>query len=131
MIATPKHFVANNQETGRLGDAPAYAAIDVRVSERALREVYYPAFEATVTQAQAGSIMCSYNKVNGVYACESPAIERVLRGDWKFDGFVVSDWYFAHRSTLAAARAGLDVSMPGGSGIFGFPAFYGHRCAMQ
>jgi beta-glucosidase len=125
VIATPKHFVANNQETLRLGDAPAYAAIDVRVSERALREIYYPAFEAAVMQAHAGSVMCSYNRVNGVYACESPALDRVLRGEWKFDGFVVSDWYFAHRSTLAAARAGLDVSMPGGSGNFGFPAFYG------
>jgi beta-glucosidase len=125
VIATPKHFVANNQETWRFGDAPAYAAIDVHVSERAMREVYFPAFEATVTQAQAGSIMCSYNKVNGVYACENPALDSVLRGEWRFDGFVVSDWYFAHRSTLAAARTGLDVSMPGGSGNFGFPAFYG------
>jgi beta-glucosidase len=125
VIATPKHFVANNQETWRFGDAPDYAAIDVHVSERAMREIYFPAFEATVTQAQAGSIMCSYNKLNGIYACENPAIDSVLRGDWKFDGFVVSDWYFAHRSTLAAALAGLDVSMPGGSGNFGFPAFYG------
>jgi beta-glucosidase len=125
VIATPKHFVANNQETLRLGDAPVYAAIDVRVSERALREIYFPAFEAVVTQAQAGSIMCSYNQVNGVYACEYPALDTVLRGEWGFDGFVISDWYFAHRSTLAAARAGLDVSMPGGSGNFGFPAFYG------
>ena len=125
VIATPKHFVANNQETLRLGDAPVYTAIDVRVSERALREIYFPAFEAAVTQAHAGSIMCSYNQVNGVYACENPALDTVLRGEWGFDGFVISDWYFAHRSTLAAARAGLDVSMPGGSGNFGFPAFYG------
>jgi beta-glucosidase len=127
VIATPKHFVANNQETLRLGDAPAYSAIDVRVSERALREIYFPAFEAAVREAQAGSIMCSYNQVNGVYACQNPALDTVLRGEWKFDGFVVSDWYFAQRSTLAAARAGLDVSMPGGSGHFGFPAFYGEQ----
>jgi beta-glucosidase len=125
VIATPKHFVANNQETLRLGDAPNYAAIDVRVSERALREIYYPAFRTAVTEAHAGSIMCSYNQVNGIYACENPALESVLRREWKFDGFVVSDWYFAHRSTVASALAGLDVSMPGGASDFGFPEFYG------
>ncbi len=125
VIATPKHFVANNQETLRLGDAPSFAAIDVLVSERALREIYFPAFRATVEHAHAGSVMCSYNRVNGIYACESPLLDQVLRRDWRFDGFVVSDWYFAHRSTVAAALAGLDVSMPGGSN-FGFPAFFGH-----
>jgi beta-glucosidase len=123
VIATPKHFVANNQETLRLGDAPNFAAIDVRVSERALREIYYPGFRAAV-DAHAGAVMCSYNQVNGIYACENPALDAVLRREWGFDGFVVSDWYFAHRSTVAAARAGLDVSMPGGAD-FGFPAFYG------
>jgi len=125
VIATPKHFVANNQETLRLGDAPSYAAIDVRVGERALREIYYPAFRAAVTQAHAGAMMCSYNQVNGIYACENPALDAVLRREWGFDGFVVSDWYFAHRSTVAAALAGLDVSMPGGASDFGFPEFYG------
>jgi beta-glucosidase len=125
IIATPKHFVANNQETLRLGDAPGYAAIDVQVGERALREIYYPAFRAAVAEAHAGSVMCSYNRVNGIYACEHPALDRVLRQEWKFDGFVVSDWYFAHRSAVAAALAGLDVSMPGGRSDFGFPEFYG------
>jgi len=124
VIATPKHFVANNQETLRLGDAPRYAAIDVRVGERALREIYYPAFRAAV-EAHAGAVMCSYNQVNGIYACEDPALDAVLRREWGFDGFVVSDWYFAHRSTVAAALAGLDVSMPGGNSDFGFPDFYG------
>jgi beta-glucosidase len=125
VIATPKHFVANNQETGRLGDAPSYVAIDVHVSERALREIYYPAFRTAVSEARAGAIMCSYNQVNGIYACESPALDAVLRRKWGFDGFVVSDWYFAHRSTVAAALAGLDISMPGGPSDFGFPEFYG------
>jgi len=125
VIATPKHFVANNQETLRLGDAPNYAAIDVQVAERALREIYYPAFRAAITQAHAGAVMCSYNQVNGVYACEHPALDAVLRREWGFDGLVVSDWYFAHRSTVAAALAGLDVSMPGGASDFGFPDFYG------
>jgi beta-glucosidase len=125
VIATPKHFVANNQETLRLGDAPSYAAINVRVAQRALREIYYPAFRAAVVEGRAGSVMCSYNQVNGVYACEHPALDQVLRGEWKFDGFVVSDWYFANRSTVPAALAGLDVSMPGGASDFGFAEFYG------
>ena len=125
VIATPKHFAANNQETLRLGDAPGYDAIDVLVSERALREIYFPAFEAVVREAGAGSIMCSYNKLNATYACENPALYTVLREEWGFDGFVVSDWYFAHRSAVPAALAGLDVSMPGGASPFGFEDFYG------
>jgi beta-glucosidase len=125
VIATPKHFAANNQETLRLGNAPDYRAIDVRVSDRALHEIYFPAFEAAVEDAHAGSVMCAYNRVNSVYACENPTLYEALRGDWKFDGFVVSDWYFAHRSTVPAALAGLDVSMPGRASPFGFADFYG------
>jgi beta-glucosidase len=125
VIATPKHFAANNQEWLRLGDAPAYEAIDAIVSERALREIYYPAFHATIRDGGAGSVMCAYNRVNGGYACENPALLDVLRTDWKFDGFVVADWYFAHRSTVAAARAGMDISMPGGASPFGFGHYYG------
>ncbi|MFT3976505.1 MAG: glycoside hydrolase family 3 C-terminal domain-containing protein [Sphingomonas bacterium] len=125
VIATPKHFVANNQEWLRLGDAPGYEAIDVIVPERALREIYFPAFRAVVEQARAGSLMCAYNRVNGLYACENPLTLGVPRREWGFDGFVVADWYFAHRSTIAAADAGLDISMPGGASPFGFADFYG------
>lgn len=124
VLATPKHFAANNQEWLRLGDAPAYEAIDARVSERALNEIYFPAFEAVVRRAGAGSIMCAYNRFNGTYACENKAALDQLRG-WGFDGFVVSDWYFAHRSTVASVKAGMDISMPGGPSPFGFAEFYG------
>ena len=124
VIATPKHFAANNQEWLRLGDAPKYEAMDAIVSERVLHEIYFPAFRRAV-EAGAGSVMCAYNRVNGAYACENPALLDVLRQDWKFDGFVVADWYFAHRSTVAAARAGMDISMPGGVSPFGFEHFYG------
>ena len=77
VIATVKHFVANNQE-GQNGAPPLAAAnggrqlVDVNVDERTLREVYFPQFEAAVKQANTGVLMCSYNKVNGVYACENP-----------------------------------------------------------
>ncbi|NKJ42417.1 glycoside hydrolase family 3 C-terminal domain-containing protein [Novosphingobium sp. SG720] len=124
VIATPKHFVANNQEWLRLGDGPAYAATDALVPERALHEIYFPAFESVVKSARAGSIMCAYNRVNGRYACENPATLGQLK-TWGFDGFVVADWYFAHRSTVAAVKAGLDISMPGGVSPFGFAEFYG------
>ena len=124
VLATPKHFAANNQEWLRLGDAPAYEAVDARVSTRTLNEIYFPAFEAVVRRAGAGSIMCAYNRFNGSYACENKAALNQLRG-WGFDGFVVSDWYFAHRSTVASVKAGMDISMPGGPSPFGFAEFYG------
>lgn len=124
VIATPKHFAANNQEWLRLGDAPAYEATNAIVPERTLHEIYFPAFKKVV-EAGAGSVMCAYNRLNGAYACENPALLDTLRRDWKFDGFVVADWYFAHRSTVAAAKAGLDISMPGGVSPFGFEHFYG------
>lgn len=124
LIATPKHFAANNQEWLRLGDGPAYEAIDAIVPERALHEIYYPGFEAAVKMGKAGSVMCAYNRVNGHYACENPDVLGNLK-HWGFDGFVVADWYFAHRSTVASVKAGLDISMPGGVSPFGFTQFYG------
>ncbi|KQM18348.1 glycoside hydrolase family 3 protein [Novosphingobium sp. Leaf2] len=124
LIATPKHFAANNQEWLRLGDGPAYAAIDAIVPERALQEIYYPAFKAVVGAGKAGAIMCAYNRVNGHYACENPQTLGNLKA-WGFDGFVVADWYFAHRSTAPSVKAGLDISMPGGVSPFGFAQFYG------
>jgi beta-glucosidase len=112
VIATVKHFAANNQETARM-------SIDVQVPERVLREVYLPAFRAAVTEGRAGSVMCAYNRLNGIFACEHPwLLTEVLRRDWGFDGFVMSDWFATH-STAEAARAGLDMEMPGGGGPFG------------
>jgi beta-glucosidase len=122
VIATVKHFVANNQETGRFGVLPTRTAVDARVAQRALHEIYYPAFRAAV-RAGVGSVMCSYNRINGHYACENPNTLGDLRS-WGFDGFVVSDWYFGTRSTVAAAKAGLDIQMPG-TPLLGLPDYYG------
>jgi beta-glucosidase len=119
VLATVKHYAANNQETLRM-------SIDARVSPRALRTIYLPAFEAAVREAAVGSVMCSYNRVNGVYGCEHPwLLTEVLRKEWGYEGFVMSDWFATH-STEAAAKAGLDLEMPGGANAFGrFPEYFG------
>jgi beta-glucosidase len=113
VIATTKHFVANNQE-GQGGVPPVAAAnggrqvVDANVSERALREVYFPQFEAAVKQGNTGAIMCSYNKVNGVYACENPhTLLQVLRNEWGFKGIILSD-YGASKDTVGNMNNGLD-----------------------
>ena len=90
VIADAKHYAANNQETDRM-------TVDATVSQRALREIYLPAFEASVKKANVGSVMCAYNRLNTKYACENPdLLSRYLRDDWGFDGFVVSDWGAVH-----------------------------------
>lgn len=104
--ACVKHFVANDSEFERL-------TISSEVPERALREIYLRPFEAAVTEAGSWSVMAAYNKVQGIFASEHPWLLRtVLREEWGFDGFVVSDWGATH-TTAAAAVAGLDVEMPG------------------
>ncbi|GAA1131685.1 glycoside hydrolase family 3 C-terminal domain-containing protein [Nocardioides aquiterrae] len=104
VLASAKHYAFNNQETDRM-------TVDVRVDERTRREIYLPAFEAAVTKAHVGSVMCSYNRVGGTYACENPRLlTGYLRDDWGFDGFVESDWGATH-STGPAAMAGLDLEM--------------------
>jgi beta-glucosidase len=104
--ATVKHFVANDSETERL-------TVDVRVSERALREVYLAPFETIVRRAGAWAVMAAYNSVNGTTMTEHGTLQNgVLKGEWGFDGIIVSDW-FAARSTVEAALGGLDVTMPG------------------
>ncbi|MFD8278537.1 beta-glucosidase [Streptomyces solisilvae] len=106
LIATVKHFALNNQEHER-------ESIDVVVDERTLREMELPGFESAV-RAGAGAVMGAYNKVNGAFACESgPLLTGVLRTDWGFDGWVMTDWHAAH-STAAALGAGLDMEMPDG-----------------
>jgi beta-glucosidase len=103
--ATVKHFVANDSETERM-------TVDVRVSERALRELYLVPFEAVVGRAGAWAVMAAYNSVNGTTMTEHGALlHGVLRGEWGFDGVVVSDW-LAARTTEATALGGLDVVMP-------------------
>ncbi|MGW7435551.1 beta-glucosidase [Streptomyces sp. NPDC054849] len=112
VIATVKHFALNNQEHGR-------DTVDVIAAEQTLHETELRGFEAAVA-AGAGAVMGAYNKVNGVYACESkPLLDELLRGGWGFDGWVMSDWDATH-STVAAIGAGLDMEMPGGT-HFGRP----------
>ncbi|KOU53409.1 beta-glucosidase family protein [Streptomyces sp. WM6378] len=107
LIATVKHFALNNQEKDRM-------SIDVRIAERPLRELELRGFEAAVA-AGAGAVMGAYNKVNGTFACENkPILGDVLRDDWGFDGWVMTDWFAAH-STVAALTAGLDMEMPSGN----------------
>ena len=103
-----KHFAANNQETNR-------QTISSDVDERTLREIYLPAFERIVTEAQPATVMASYNKINGVFASENRwLLSDLLRGEWGFAGAVVSDWNAVTRR-VDSLRAGLDLEMPGGS----------------
>jgi beta-glucosidase len=107
-----KHFVANDSETERF-------TADVHVAERALRELYLAPFELIVRRAKPWGIMAAYNSVNGVTMTQhARLLNDVLRGEWGFDGFVVSDW-LAARDTAASANGGLDVAMPGPHTVFG------------
>ena len=109
-----KHFVANNQEHERMRSSSD-------MSERTLREIYLPAFEHVVKTAHPWTVMASYNRVNGIYASEDPfLIQRILKGEWHYDGVLMSDWGAVH-STVQAAKAGLDLEMPGPGRYFGEP----------
>jgi beta-glucosidase len=108
VAATVKHFAANNQETDR-------GTIDARVSERALREIYLPAFRAAVQQGHAWAVMSAYNRLNGTYCSANDWLNNsVLKGDWGFKGVLMSDWGAAH-DTLGVANGGLDLEMPSGT----------------
>ncbi len=107
--ASVKHFAANNQETDRM-------LVSADADERTLREIYLPAFEHIVTQARPATVMCAYNKINGVYAAQNRwLLTGVLREEWGFAGAVVSDWGAVH-DPVAALAAGLDLEMPGTDG---------------
>jgi beta-glucosidase len=107
VVATVKHFAANNQETDR-------GTIDARVSERALEEIYLPAFRAAVTQGHAWAVMSAYNRLNGTYCSANDWLNnKVLKSDWGFKGVLMSDWGAAH-DTLGVATGGLDLEMPSG-----------------
>lgn len=101
-----KHFAANSQEYQRF-------TISSIVDERTLREIYLPAFEKAVKVGKPWTVMCSYNKVNGTFASENyHLLTEILKNEWGFEGFVVSDWG-AVRDRVAALKGGLDLEMPG------------------
>lgn len=107
VIANVKHYLANNQETNR-------GTINEIVSERTLREIYMPAFEASVKEAHVASLMCAYPRVNGAFNCENKLLLRdVVKGEWGFDGFITSDFGAVH-STVPSALGGLDLELPTG-----------------
>ena len=105
-----KHFAANNQETHR-------RYVSAEIDERTLREIYLAAFERVVTGAAPWTLMCSYNKINGVYSAENRwLLTDVLRDEWGFDGLVMSDWD-AVNLREDGVRAGLDLEMPTSNGV--------------
>ena len=109
VIATIKHYIANSQETNRNSDS-------ADVDQRTLHEIYLPQYSVAIKQGGAGAVMCSYNRINSVYACENPdTLTIALRNEIGFPGFVMSDWGGTH-STAASANAGLDLEM--GSGTY-------------
>ena len=107
VIATVKHFAANNEEFER-------HRVNETIDERTLQEIYFPAFKAAVQEAGVWSVMSAYQKVNGLYCSENPyLLQDVLRKEWGFTGFVVSDWGSTY-STDGPVNAGMDIEMPGG-----------------
>jgi beta-glucosidase len=120
VIGNVKHYAVNNQE-GRGASAPGAPVgvgvvgsrftVDARVGERALREMYLPAFEAAVKKGHVGSVMCAYPRVNGSYACENEhLLNDILKGDWGFDGFVLTD-YGAGKNSVNSLNNGLDLDI--------------------
>ncbi len=107
VVATVKHFAVNNQEYERM-------FVDVIIDERALNEIYFPAFKAAVEEANVLAVMSAYNKLNGHYCSENDylLIDK-LKNDWKFKGLVMSDWGAVH-STISTFNGGLDLEMPTG-----------------
>ncbi len=107
VMATVKHFACNNEEYDR-------HHVSSEVDERTLNEIYFPAFKSAVREANVGSVMTSYNLLNGVHTAQSPyLIEKTLRQDWGFEGMVMSDWTSVY-SPLQAASSGIDIEMPAG-----------------
>jgi beta-glucosidase len=107
VIATAKHYAANNQEYGRMDHSSD-------MDERTLREIYLPAFEASVKEGKVGAVMDAYNLVNGVYMTQNDYLNNgILKKEWGFDGILMSDWDATHDG-IGAAKGGLDLEMPSG-----------------
>ncbi|HAH62721.1 MAG TPA: hypothetical protein DCL73_11565, partial [Treponema sp.] len=103
-------FAANNQEYRRM-------SVSAEAGERTLREIYLAAFEAVVREAKPDTLMCSYNRINGVYSCENKwLLTDVLRKDWGFGGYVMTDWG-AMDDRVEALKAGLELEMPSSGGV--------------
>jgi len=114
VMADAKHYALNSIERNRF-------LINIDADERTLREVYLPHFRMCVQDAHMAAVMCAYNQFRGEHCCENEhLLKDILRDEWGFDGFVVTDWALAARSTVPSLRAGLDVEMPS-------PIFYGPR----
>jgi beta-glucosidase len=108
VIPSVKHFAANNEEYER-------HRVDASVSDRALHEIYLPAFKAAVQQADVWTVMSAYNKLNGVHCAEDPTLlDDILKNEFGFKGFVISDWGSTY-STAPTVNAGMDLEMPGGA----------------
>jgi beta-glucosidase len=116
VLTVLKHYAGNNQENTRVGIKPDNAGIDAHITDKALQEIYLPAFKAAVEKAHTGAIMCSYNQINGRFSCNNPELLALLR-QWGFDGFIAPDAFFALRDPLTAALAGVT------RGVNGAPAF--------
>lgn len=102
-----KHFAANNQEFHRM-------SVSAEMDERTFREIYLGAFETTIKEGKPYTVMCSYNQINGEFTCENHRLlTEILRDEWGFEGFVVSDWG-AVNERVKGLKAGLDLEMPGG-----------------
>ena len=107
VVATAKHYALNSQEVNRNTNSED-------ADEQTEQEIYLAPFETAVREGGAGAVMCAYNQVHGVYSCENPdLLNTILKGQFGFTGWVMSDWFGTH-STAAAANAGLDQEMPGG-----------------
>ncbi|MGE5221721.1 MAG: glycoside hydrolase family 3 protein, partial [Omnitrophica WOR_2 bacterium] len=110
--ASLKHFACNNQEIER-------GRSSSEVDERTLREIYLPAFEAVVKEAKPWTVMCSYNRINGIYASQNHhLLKEILKGEWGFQGLVVSDWG-ANHTIFESVQGGLDLEMPGPAKYYG------------